>query len=66
MARANDYVDPDYDRRLAEYKALKAKLKQQGEPDQFSQNQSQAQHNSQDQNNSDSNQRPSSNQIRRY
>lgn len=30
MARANDYVDPDYDRRLAEYKALKAKVKQQG------------------------------------
>lgn len=25
MVRASDYVDPDYDRRLAEYKAEKAR-----------------------------------------
>lgn len=29
MAGQPDFKDPDYDRRLAEYKALKAKLKQQ-------------------------------------
>jgi len=28
MGRLPDFVDPDYDRRLAEFKALKAKFKQ--------------------------------------
>ena len=27
MARANDFVDPDYDRRLAEFKARKEEMK---------------------------------------
>lgn len=46
MTRVNDYVDPDYDRRLAEYKALKAKMKQQNSTNQSSQNQDQSQYNS--------------------
>jgi len=31
MARPSDYVDPEYDRKLAEYKAMKAKLKSQNQ-----------------------------------
>jgi hypothetical protein len=31
MGRQPDFVDPEYDRRLAEYKALKAKLKKEQE-----------------------------------
>ena len=27
MARANDFVDPDYDRRLAEFRAEKERMK---------------------------------------
>jgi len=27
MARANDFVDPEYDRRLAEFKAMKERMK---------------------------------------
>jgi len=30
MVRPSDYVNAEYDRKLAEYKALKAKLKQEG------------------------------------
>jgi hypothetical protein len=29
MVRASDFVDPDYDRRLAEFKRMKAEMKQQ-------------------------------------
>ncbi len=28
MARVNDFVDPEYDRKLAEYKAMKARMRQ--------------------------------------
>jgi hypothetical protein len=28
MGRINDFVDPEYDRKLAEYKAMKAKMMQ--------------------------------------
>lgn len=31
MARQPEFVDPEYDRKLAEYKALKAKLRAQGQ-----------------------------------
>ena len=32
MARPSDFVDPDYDRRLAEFKAMRDKMrKEQGE-----------------------------------
>lgn len=27
MARANDFVDPEYDRKLAEFKAMKERMK---------------------------------------
>jgi hypothetical protein len=29
MVRANEYVDPEYDRKLAEYKEMKKRLKAQ-------------------------------------
>ncbi len=30
MARPNDFVDPEYDRRLAEFKAMRDQMKKEG------------------------------------